>query len=338
MLTQHPSAVSSPLSDSALSSTLPTPRGTSNNNSLFTFKNYSPTASIESDSVSGKQGGVTQSAVHAPLEDGGVAADPMSQSVRVESTRHSSSTQSSPKRPIRTVRKVTTPNQSLKEKVGRFIGMFVTRTAKAEDLTARQEDFTEIFVSDVPASSARGGGHLSETSSEAVSETNTPAHKGACPQELEEMGEECLPESLKETHPLQSDDLRPQADKQRSVSEPQSIPSFRPSRSDSQSSDHHDNSDPNQYSELRQHSQTRERNADSAHPYSFSYPERGPTEGGVSRRQRASLSEAQTVRLLQERLQELVDSDNGYSVPTTDRGSVTTSTPLEAGRSEGGLS
>lgn len=318
-LTQPSTATStapSPVSDSVVSSTLPTPRGTSASN-LFTFRNYSPTASIDSDN----RPAVTQSAVHTPLEDshGSLHFDPLSQSMRVESSSQTS--------PIRRMKKGV-QNQSFKEKVGRFInGLFVAHTSKGDDLTRTSEEFIEIYASDADTSK-------SSSVPSPASENSGPLIQVYRPLS-EEVGEECLAESLKKSN-KSSMDTTTTEEAHKPISLPQSIPSSRPSRSNSQSSSE-ETTAPNQYYDFRggylSHPVSLDRTGDLPHPYSFSYPERGPTESVVVKRLRSSNSESntrRTVLLLQERLQELVESGEGYEGPSLDA-SVITSTPVAEG-------
>ena len=211
----QPSNISSPLSDSAMSSTLPTPRvpTSSTSTQLFTFKNYSPTASIESESLYTRHP-MTQSAVHTPLEDSHSSSqfDPLSQSLMAESSFHSGAGgQLSPVRAIRGRRGAQkgAHNQSFKEKFGRLIGMFVPRTAEADDTAPKDsEGFTEIFVSDVdqsqghthprPLSAVSGPSSVRiKTNSRPNSSLGGAQHKSEVASQ-EEVGEECLPESLRD--------------------------------------------------------------------------------------------------------------------------------------------
>lgn len=213
----QPSNISSPLSDSAMSSTLPTPRvpTSSASTQLFTFKNYSPTASIESESLYTRHQ-ITQSAVHTPLEDSHSSSqfDPLSQSLMAESSfRSGTGGQLSPVRAImgRRGAQKGAHNRSFKQKVGRFIGMFVSRTAEADDTEPTDgEDFTEIFVSDAdrsqghahsrPSSALHGAPSMRLTTNSRPNSSLGGTQQTSEVASREEVGEECLPDSLRDRH------------------------------------------------------------------------------------------------------------------------------------------
>ncbi len=235
--------------------------------------------------------------------------------------RVESSTQTSPVRRM----KRGTPNQSFKEKVGRFInGLFVAHTSKADETTRTSEEFTEIFASDADTSKSSNSTPSSPDTSGPLILVHRPLS--------EEVGEECLAESLKKSNKT-SMDTTIKEDVLKPTSLPQSIPS---SRSNSQTSE--ETTTPNQYYDLRggclSHPLSLDRTGDLPHPYSFSYPERGPTESIVVKRLRSSNSESNTrltVLLLQERLQELVESGEGFDEGLSPDTSVITSTPVGEG-------
>ncbi len=239
--------------------------------------------------------------------------------MRVESSSQTS--------PIRRMKKGV-QNQSFKEKVGRFInGLFVAHTSKGDDLTRTSEEFIEIYASDADTSKSSSVPSPASENSRPLIQVYRPLS--------EEVGEECLAESLKKSN-KSSMDTTTTEEAHKPISLPQSIPSSRPSRSNSQSSSE-ETTAPNQYYDFRggylSHPVSLDRTGDLPHPYSFSYPERGPTESVVVKRLRSSNSESntrRTVLLLQERLQELVESGEGYEGPSLDA-SVITSTPVAEG-------
>lgn len=138
------SNLSSPNSDSALSSTLHTPGPVppsgvpSAASSVFIYKNYSPTASVDGESLFGRQ--MAQSAIHAPsrLDEsfGNGQLDPLSQSMRAESHLTAS--------PVRGVRN----RVSIRDKLGRIFGIFKKEVDGSADLTqVDQEDYVEVAFS-----------------------------------------------------------------------------------------------------------------------------------------------------------------------------------------------
>lgn len=138
----QPSNISTPISDSTMSSAQHTPGPISAN--AF---NYSPTASVDGESIRG----MTQSAIHSAtfFEDShlNTTMDPLSQSMRIVRTGDSSS-HVSPTRSLPGGHGAK--EQSFKKKFNRFIGMFTQkgRTNLSEE-NMIQEDFTEIFISDL---------------------------------------------------------------------------------------------------------------------------------------------------------------------------------------------
>ena len=166
----QPSNISSPISESAVSSAQPTPGPTSTTNA-FTFKNYSPTASVDGESLMNRQ--MVQSAIHTPscLEDSHSSAslEPLSQSMRVDSSFRSS---------IGTGSNLSSPSQSFhggggqagrsqlsssfRARIGRFINLFSPKKVEGDgeeyselSSTAENEEFTEINVSDLERSQQR---------------------------------------------------------------------------------------------------------------------------------------------------------------------------------------
>ena len=146
---QHTSAFPSPLSDSAVSSVLHTPAPTTNPPS-FTFKNYSPTASVddsEHQQQSSSRPALSQSAVQTPstFEDSLSSSDPLSHSLR---TDHLPSQQTSS--PVH-----GRMNSSIKTRIDRLIGFFSSSSPSSRKRAAStdSEGFTEIFTSDASAGS-----------------------------------------------------------------------------------------------------------------------------------------------------------------------------------------
>ena len=152
-LSLHASNFSSPLSDSAMSSTQHTP-GPTTNTSAFTFKNYSPTASVDGgDPLLVRQpSSITHSAVHTPsvLEES-LGSAPLSQSLQVESTHRSASSTRAGSPVKMAAASRGSLNQSLKTRFERFIDLFSPRKrpGRLESQSSESEDFTEIFTSDV---------------------------------------------------------------------------------------------------------------------------------------------------------------------------------------------
>ena len=197
----QPSNISSPISDSALSSAQPTP-GPSSNTSAFTFKNYSPTASVDGESLLNRQ--IAQSAIHTPscLEDSHSSAsiEPLSQSMRVDTSFRSStgmgSSRSSPSKSLMSNQGGRSHlSSSLRVHLGRFINFLSPK--KAEDgeefselsSTAENEEFTEINVSDLERAQQRS--RMNERSSKRGILTNRNAANLTARRRIE-VGEECL--------------------------------------------------------------------------------------------------------------------------------------------------
>lgn len=163
---QYPSTLSSPNSDSAVSSALHTPAPVfpppgglvgvaSGGGGVFSYKNYSPTASVDGESLFGHTAGLTQSAVHATasarfdesLSSATLQMDPLSQSMRVEPT--------TPR-----VGVVLSPTKSLRNRLGRFLGLFRREGEGGrggEEAATASEDYIELFVSDATVQKKRGG-------------------------------------------------------------------------------------------------------------------------------------------------------------------------------------
>ena len=146
----HTSNFSSPLSGSAVSSAQHTP-GPTGNVGAFTFKNYSPTASVDGESLLNRQPpSITHSAIHTPsLLEESVGSTPLSQSLRAESA-HLSASSTRAGSPVKMVSSREPLNQSLKTRFGRFIDLFSPRKKPRalDNQSHDSEDFTEIFSSD----------------------------------------------------------------------------------------------------------------------------------------------------------------------------------------------
>ena len=166
----QPSNISSPISDSALSSAQPTPGPTTSTANAFTFtKNYSPTASVDGESLANRQ--MVQSSIHTPscLEDShsSTSLEPLTQSLRADmSFRSSTGTGSG----------LSSPSQSLmgshggrsqlstsfRARLGRFINFLSPKKAEQEgeefselSSTAENEEFTEINVNELERAQQR---------------------------------------------------------------------------------------------------------------------------------------------------------------------------------------
>ena len=135
---QQYSSLSSP--DSTLSSTLHTPApllplGVSGG--MFSFNNYSPTASVDGESLFGRQG-MSQSAVHTPsrLDESLSSAqvDVLSQSMRAESAAPGETGS-----PLR-------EHTSFRNRLGKIFGMFKKESEASEADTS--EDYIELFTND----------------------------------------------------------------------------------------------------------------------------------------------------------------------------------------------
>ena len=197
----QPSNISSPISDSALSSAQPTP-GPSSNTSAFTFKNYSPTASVDGESLLNRQ--VVQSAIHTPscLEDSHSSAsiEPLSQSMRVDTSFRSSSgtgsNRSSPSKSLMSSQGGRSHlSSSLRVHLGRFINFLSPKKTEEGDefselsSTAENEEFIEINVSDLERAQQRS--RLNERSSKRGILTNRNTANLTARRRIE-VGEECL--------------------------------------------------------------------------------------------------------------------------------------------------
>ncbi len=148
----------------------------------FSFKNYSPTASVDGESLfhgmgSGRQA-LTQSAVLSPsrldesLNSGHV--DPLSQSVRVEST----APQASGGSPIKRLH----VQHSFRNKLGRIFGIFQREEFSGEEHNFNEE-FIELFASD--ANLRRGGGGVVGGKEEMGQEVFVPAQPETVAMEIE---------------------------------------------------------------------------------------------------------------------------------------------------------
>lgn len=126
---------------------------------MFSYNNYSPTASVDGESLFSRQA-LTQSAVHTPsrLDEllTSVQLDPLSQSMRAESGgRNHSSTKS-----------LGHERTSFRSKLGRLFGGLFRREDE-EEPTDHSEDYIELFLNDSilqrgrRAASASSGGQRS---------------------------------------------------------------------------------------------------------------------------------------------------------------------------------
>lgn len=151
------SSLSSPNSDSAVSSTLHTPApslfppGSGGIGGVFSYNNYSPTASVDGESLFSRQG-LTQSAVHTPsrLDESLTSSqlDPMSQSMRVESGGRSHS-------PTKSLGRERT---SFRSKLGRlFGGLFRKEEEEGEEPAGVNEEYIELFLNDSSLQRGRRG-------------------------------------------------------------------------------------------------------------------------------------------------------------------------------------
>ena len=199
----QPSNISSPISDSAISSAQPTP-GPSSNTSAFTFKNYSPTASVDGESLLNRQ--MAQSAIHTPscLEDSHSSAsiEPLSQSMRVDTSFRSStgtgSSRSSPSKSLMSSQGGRSHlSSSFRVQLGRFINFLSPKKADEEEefselsSTAENEEFIEINVGDLERAQQRA--RLNErSSSKRGILTNSRNTANLTARRRIEVGEECL--------------------------------------------------------------------------------------------------------------------------------------------------
>ena len=165
-LSLHASNFSSPLSDSAMSSAQHTPGPTTTTTSTFTFKNYSPTASVDGDPLSVRQpSSITRSAIHTPsLLEESLGNAPLSQSLQIETT-HRSTNSTRAGSPVKmAATSGGSLNQSLKTRFERFIDIFSPRkrSGRMDSQSSESEDFTEIFTSDVQHMNQLRGAEVGE--------------------------------------------------------------------------------------------------------------------------------------------------------------------------------
>ena len=149
------STFSSPRSDSATSSVQHTPGPANTTGPVFTFKNYSPTASVEGEALHSRQlSSLTQSAIHTPSHHEepfpGTHYEAMSQSMRTDPSHHSGVASRGPTSPIKVANRSTSEsqqlNQSLKVKFEKLIGIFSPRKRTNTLNSQSSEEFTEIFM------------------------------------------------------------------------------------------------------------------------------------------------------------------------------------------------
>lgn len=202
----QPSTISSPISDSALSSAQPTP-GPTSTNTAFTFKNYSPTASVDGESLFSRQ--MVQSSIHTPsmLEDSHSSSslEPLSQSVRVDlSFRSSTGTGSGLNSPSQSLigshGSRSQLSSSFRTRLGRFINFLSPKKSgdKGEEFselssTAENEEFTEINVNDLEREQQRSrkAGLTSEWATKRGILTGKSTTNQIAERKIE-VGEECL--------------------------------------------------------------------------------------------------------------------------------------------------
>ena len=204
----QPSNISSPISDSALSSAQPTP-GPTSTSTAFTFKNYSPTASVDGESLISRQ--MVQSAIHTPsmLEDShsSTSLEPISQSVRVDSSfRSSAGTGSGLNSPSQSLMNNhgsrSQLSSSFRARLGRFINFLSPKKSEEEgegfselSSTAENEEFIEINVSDLEREQQRTrktgltGEHMAKRG--ILTSRNATNQRSTCRRKIE-VGEDCL--------------------------------------------------------------------------------------------------------------------------------------------------
>ena len=149
------STFSTPRSDSTTSSVQHTPGPASAAGPVFTFKNYSPTASVEGESLHSRQlSSLTQSSIHTPSHHEeslpGTQYESLSQAMRTDSSSHRSGAasrgQTSPIKVATRRSPETQLNQSLKVKFEKLIGIFAPRKRTDTSNSQSSEEFTEIFM------------------------------------------------------------------------------------------------------------------------------------------------------------------------------------------------
>ena len=305
----QPSDLSTPISDSTMSSAQHTPGPLSSANAF----NYSPTASVDGEMVHNR--GMTQSAIHSTgfFEDSNAASNivPLSQSVMIPRSGDSSSHVS----PMRSLH--STKEQSFKKKLGRFIGL-LTQKGKGEspDNDGITEGFTEIFVSDLERE------RVKKTHQQAV----------GVPGSVEEMGEECFATSpvqmaassaqsgSRQASPEEDQEAvkskRNSAQQDEEILKISNLPiSTRTTRTNSESSTQDPqgeftNNTDDQLPRTALLIGSYQNNGPTetvCSRYSASYPERSPTLKR-SRNSKSETNATQTVIMVQERLQRLVEA------------------------------
>ena len=317
----HTSNFSSPLSGSAVSSAQHTP-GPTGNVGAFTFKNYSPTASVDGESLQNRQPpSISHSAIHTPsLLEESVGSTPLSQSLRTDSA-HLSASSTRAGSPIKMVTSSSSReplNQSLKTRFGRFIDLFSPRKkARALDNQSRDsEDFTEIFTSDAEHTHQLRG---TEIRGESLQQYKMEEEKEGVEEEEEEEEEEGEEEKGEEEEeeelelPLEGKNHEFQEDCKGDDAATPCVEKF-----DLTLGVHRDLRRFSHIGAVRHGDELDTREG----PYSSSFPGRSPS-GRLKDRKRTSYSEtctAQTVLQLQERLQRLVESTE--TIADTEPGSM----------------
>ena len=344
----YSSAISSPNSDSARSSTLQTPSvvltgGHSSSNTtnsvppIFTFKNYSPTASVDGESLFGRQI-MSQSAIHTPsaLEESFNSRqqfDPLfTQSLCVGTVSAKSKT------PYRSVKK-----GSFRNRLGSFFGSMFKKELELENDrldTDDNEDFVEVFINNhshrglgeeasvVSPCDDRGDGRISEKSQKKEAEEvdlacgrdSNRTHSSSSVQNSGEVVTSGCSDSPVDSHRGSGFD----GVRQLMELDISTLPfSRRSSRSDSESSQSSSNNrdtndSPNTAGTGRFNGCQRSPNlynsvgastgcAAAASWMSSSYPRTSYSHMGVSHAARVHTSNSDTIYHVQERLQELVE-------------------------------
>ena len=376
----QPSNISSPISESTLSSAQPTP-GPASTSGGFTFKNYSPTASVDGESLVNRQ--MVQSAIHTPscLEDShsSTSFEPMSQSLRVDtsfrSSTGSSSNRSSPSQSLVSAQGNRAQlSSSFRVRLGRFIN-FLSPKKTEEGLgelssTAENEEFTEIYVSDLERAQQRSrlAGLTGRSANRGILTQRNPNSRA---RRKIEVGEECLATEagLKEKKVSDSSSTGAEAvtstrtdmtsdpsdvkvdSEESSTTKPDeraqesemlkiaNLPlSSRTSRSSSESSqgngadvETNPATHPLLVSVNIENEQQRRTRLYDQRGLASSVPERGAFSSGkrttMHSRSRSSNSD-HTVLMVQERLQELVESENHSSASQSGESFLGSSTPV----------
>ena len=347
-LSQPATNISSPNSDSALSSALHTPAPSSGlhpsagsmvGSLAFTYKNYSPTASVDGESIFSRQA-LSQSAVHTPLR-----LEESLNSEQMEPLCHGQLDPASSHAAV-TTRGVS----SLRNKLGRFFGVF--KKDEVDGATEFSEDYIELFVNDANHQKAKMEGEFGLFSGRTDAESRREISERV---EDEEVGVECTvqtandigdhnvppidietPDSPVNSHRQPSMEGQRHLDMDKIEIDISNLPlSNRVSRSDSESSQtsvhHFDYGDANNSPNPAgtgcfDHKAALSYKADGAsvmgssvHRMSSSYPRRNISRLLGSERIRTHTSNSETeishhAHQLQERLRKLIEKEPGDSV------------------------